>query len=162
MKNPICISKSSHCDLNLIGIYGNYLFYFHFNPCPLGTDNGLVVGTDKIIISLKINLYSKKKSELRRFKENPETCFGSNSLRIPFSEANFFLNERYFSRLYLEVGRGSFAFLNHEKFHNNLNKSCKVCNLKELQFNRDGLFENMHLSSATVLTSGTNQNQQQE
>ena len=58
MKNPICISKSSHCDLNLIGNYGNYLFYFHFNPCPLGTDNGLVVGTDKIIISLKINLYS--------------------------------------------------------------------------------------------------------
>ena len=35
-----------------------FLFYFHFNPCPLGTDNGLVVGTDKIIISLKINLYS--------------------------------------------------------------------------------------------------------
>ena len=60
MKNPICISKSSHCDLNLIGNYGNYLFYFHFNPCPLGTDNGLVVGTDKIIISLKINLYSTK------------------------------------------------------------------------------------------------------
>ena len=58
MKNPICISKSSHCDLNLIGNYGNYSFYFHFNPCPLGTDNGLVVGTDKIIISLKINLYS--------------------------------------------------------------------------------------------------------
>ena len=60
MKNPICISKSSHCDLNLIGNYGNYSFYFHFNPCPLGTDNGLVVGTDKIIISLKINLYSTK------------------------------------------------------------------------------------------------------
>ena len=36
------------------------LFYFHFNPCPLGTDNGLVVGTDKIIISLKINLYSTR------------------------------------------------------------------------------------------------------
>ena len=49
------------------------------------------------------------------------------------------MNERYFSRLYLEVGIRSFAFLNHEKFHNNLSKSCKVCNLKELQFNRVGL-----------------------
>ena len=41
-----------------------------------------------------------------------------------FLEANFFLNERYFRRLHLEGGRGSFSFLNHEKFHNKLNKSC--------------------------------------
>ena len=31
MKHPICISnESSQYDLNLIGNYGNFLFYFHF------------------------------------------------------------------------------------------------------------------------------------
>ena len=53
--------------------------------------------------------------------------------------------ERCFSRLHLEVGRGSFAFFNHEKFHNNLSKRCKVCNLKELQFNRVGLMKHVRL-----------------
>ena len=62
--------------------------------------------------------------------------FGSNSHRIPFSEANFFLNEIPFRRLHLEVKKESFGFVNNEKFDNKLNKSCKYCNLKELQFTR--------------------------
>ena len=56
-----------------------------------------------------------------------------------FQRQKFFLNERPFRRLHLEVRRGSFGFLNHEKIHNKLNRSCKICNLKELQFNRTGL-----------------------
>ena len=49
------------------------------------------------------------------------------------------MNERHFRSLHLEVRRGSFGNLNHEKFLNKLNKTCKICNLKELQFNRIGL-----------------------
>ena len=59
----------------------------------------------------------------------------------PFSlfRSKLFLNERYFRKLHLEVGRGSFDFLNQEKFHNNHNKSCKIFNLKKLLFNRISL-----------------------
>ena len=93
--------------------------------------------------------------EPQKFEDSEKilkTCFGSNSVRIPFLEANFFLNERYFRRLYLEVGRGSFGFLNHEKFHNNLNKSCKICNLKKLQFNRIGLILKKRMKQGKLRT----------
>ena len=52
--------KLAFCDLHLIGNFGNFLFYFILSLGLFfwGTHNGLVVGTDKTIISLKINLYS--------------------------------------------------------------------------------------------------------
>ena len=44
--------------------------------------------------------------------------------------------------------------MNHEKFHNKLNKSWKICNLKELQFNRIGLTFDFPSSCFFVIVGG--------